>query len=78
MPKVFISYSHDSNEHCDFIRGISDRMRREDGLDCQIDQYINGSPPEGWKLWMENQIEQADFVLLVCTPNYLKRYRGEE
>jgi len=78
MPKVFISYSHDSKEHRDFVRGISDRMRLEDGLDCQIDQYIIGSPPEGWQRWMENQIEQADFVLLVCTPNYLKRYRGEE
>lgn len=78
MPKVFISYSYDSKEHRDFVRGISDRMRAKDGLDCQIDQYVNGSPPEGWLRWMETQIEQADFVLLVCTPNYLKRYRGEE
>ena len=78
MPKVFISYSHDSKEHRDFVLGISDRMRAKDGLDCQIDQYVNGSPPEGWLRWMETQIEQADFVLLVCTPNYLKRYRGEE
>lgn len=78
MPKVFISYSHDSKEHGDFVCSLSDRMRREGGLDCHVDQYINGSPPEGWQRWMENQIEQADFVLLVCTPNYLKRYRGEE
>ncbi len=75
MPKIFISYSHDSDEHRDFVRAISDRMRGE-GLDCQIDQYINGFPPEGWQHWMEKQIELADFVLLVCTPNYLKRYRG--
>lgn len=77
MPKVFISYSHDSDEHRDFVRAISNRMRDE-GLECQIDQYITGSPPEGWHRWMEKQIEQVDFVLLVCTPNYLKRYRGEE
>jgi hypothetical protein len=27
---------------------------------------------------MERQIEQADFILIVCTAAYLRRYRGEE
>jgi tetratricopeptide (TPR) repeat protein len=77
MPKVFISYSHDSDAHREFVRGISDRLRSE-GLDCLIDLYVNGFPPEGWQRWMENQIESADFVLLVCTETYLRRYRGQE
>ncbi|MFI0400008.1 MAG: SEFIR domain-containing protein [Thiolinea sp.] len=77
MTKIFISYSHDSEMHREFVRGISDRLRQE-GLDCLIDQYINGFPPEGWQCWMENQIEAADFVLLVCTEAYLRRYRGQE
>ena len=73
-PRVFISYSHDSDLHRQFVLDISDRLRQE-GLDCLIDQYVNGTPPEGWQCWMEDQIEQADFVLLVCTANYLQRYR---
>ena len=77
MCKVFISYSHDSPPHRDFVRGLADRLRT-DGLDCLIDQYVNGSPPEGWQRWMENEVEAADFVLLVCTPTYLKRSRGED
>lgn len=77
MTRVFISYSHDSDAHRDFVRGVSDRLRT-DGLECLIDQYINGFPPEGWQRWMENQIEAADFVLLVCTETYLRRYRGQE
>ena len=77
MSKIFISYSHDSQPHCDFVRGIADRLRK-DGLDCMIDQHINGTPPEGWLRWMEKQIDAADFVLLMCTPDYLKRYLGEE
>ena len=77
MTKVFISYSHDSDAHREFVRGISDRLRNE-GLDCLIDLYVNGFPPEGWQRWMENQIEAADFVLLVCTETYLRRYRGQE
>ncbi len=77
MTKVFISYSHDSDEHRDFVRSISDRFRKE-GLDCLIDLYLNGFPPEGWQRWMESQIESADFVLLVCTETYLRRYRGQK
>ncbi|MEZ5476442.1 MAG: TIR domain-containing protein [Thiolinea sp.] len=60
MTKVFISYSHDSDEHRDFVRGIVERLRQQ-GLDCQLDQYVNGFPPEGWPLWMENQIEAGGF-----------------
>ena len=77
MTKVFISYSHDSDTHREFVRGIADRLRRE-GVDCLIDRYVNGFPPEGWPRWMESQIEAADFVLLVCTETYLRRYRGQE
>ena len=44
-PKVFISYSHDSLEHSNRVRELSDRLR-EDGIDCILDQY-EVSPPEG-------------------------------
>lgn len=77
MGRVFISYSHDSDSHGQFVRALSDRLRG-DGLDCCIDQYVNGFPPEGWQDWMERQIEAADFVLVVCTPLYLRRFRGED
>ena len=74
--KIFISYSHDSTRHSQWVLDLSNHLRNE-GLDCQLDQYINGFPPEGWQRWMEKQIEQADFVLIVCTPLYLQRYKGE-
>ena len=75
--RVFISYSHDTAEHRAFVLALANRLRG-DGLDCQIDQYVLGFPPEGWQRWMENWIEQADFVLIVCTPLYLQRYRGND
>ena len=74
---VFISYSHDSDAHRAFALSLANRLR-EDGLDCRIDQYVNGFPAEGWQRWMENQIEQADYVLIVCTSRYLQRYRGQD
>ena len=67
-PKVFISYSHDSDEHIDRVVDLSNRLR-ENGIDCQIDQYEE-SPPEGWPRWMTKQIKGARFVLVVCTEKY--------
>jgi nucleoside phosphorylase len=75
-PKVFISYSHDSQEHKDRILELADRFR-EDGIDCNIDQYED-SPTVGWQRWMLNQLEAADFVLVVCTEQYDRRFRGHE
>lgn len=75
-PKVFISYSHDSQEHKERILELADRFR-EDGIDCNIDQYED-SPAEGWQRWMLNQVEAADFVLVVCTEQYHRRFRGHE
>lgn len=75
-PRIFISYSHDSDNHREFVRQLANRLRG-DGLDCRIDQYINGFPEAGWQRWMEDQVEQVDYVLIVCTPAYLQRFRGK-
>jgi tetratricopeptide (TPR) repeat protein len=75
-PRVFISYSHDSREHMDGVLDLSNRLRTA-GIDCHIDQYEE-SPPEGWPQWTLNQFEAADFVLVVCTENYERRFRGKE
>jgi TIR domain len=78
MPiSVFISYSHESDAHRDRVRGLADSLRG-DGVDCFIDQYLEASPPEGWPLWTEKQIEKADFVVLVCTATYHRRVMKEE
>jgi hypothetical protein len=75
-PKLLISYSHDSPEHMARVLALSDRLRAE-GVDSQLDQYET-SPPEGWPRWTLNQIEWADFVLVVCTATYNRRFRGME
>jgi hypothetical protein len=37
-PTVFISYSHDSEEHADLVRGLGASLSR-DGCECRIDAY---------------------------------------
>lgn len=74
--RVFISYTHDSDGHMKRVFELSERLRF-DGVDCNIDQY-EVSPSEGWPPWMRKQIKDADFVLVICTEDYLKRYEGLE
>jgi SEFIR domain len=74
--KVFISYSHDSQEHKDRVRKLFDQLWT-DGIICSLDQYED-SPVDGWERWMMNQVETADFVLVVCTKQYNLRFRGNE
>ena len=76
-PRVFISYSHDSDAHRKRVLALSERLR-EDGIDADLDQYVKGTPPEKWPRWMLNRLDWADFVLLVCTPTYYHRFRGHE
>ncbi|MCH9699384.1 MAG: TIR domain-containing protein [Gammaproteobacteria bacterium] len=73
--KVFISYSHDSDEHRKWVQSLSDRLR-EDGVETILDQYLDSSPAEGWPRWMMNGIEAADKVLCICTEKYDQRFRG--
>ena len=37
-PRVFISYSHDSDEHRELVHGLHASLSR-DGCDCQLDVY---------------------------------------
>ncbi len=75
-PKVLISYSHDSSAHKVRVLRLADRLVA-DGIDVILDQYA-GVPPEGWPQWMEREVEAANFVLVVCTETYLRRFKGQE
>jgi hypothetical protein len=75
-PTVFISYSHDSKEHRGKVLAFSNRLRK-DGINAIIDQYED-SPTEDFPRWMEKQIRNADFVILICTENYYRRVTGKE
>lgn len=74
-PRVFISYSHDSELHRSRVLKLAQRLR-EDGVEAWIDQFEN-PPNEGWPRWMQKQLTTACFVLLVCTETYRRRFEGE-
>ncbi|MCH9028068.1 MAG: toll/interleukin-1 receptor domain-containing protein, partial [Bacteroidetes bacterium] len=76
MGKVFISYSHDSEEHANRVLSFSNQLVKN-GIDCILDQYVD-APPEGWPRWMDQNIKNSDFVLMICTDNYYNRVMGKE
>ena len=76
-PSAFISYSHDSDDHAGRVLELADALRGR-GINVILDQYVHPAPEEGWPRWMDRNLDEAQFVLMVCTATYRRRVRGEE
>ena len=74
--RVFLSYSLDNELHQQNILKLAQRLRN-DGIDAWIDQFTP-FPAEGWPRWMEQQIAQAQFVVIIVTETYARRFGGKE
>jgi hypothetical protein len=75
-PRVLISYSHDSPAHKERTLELAQSLRG-DGIDARIDQFVP-APAQGWPQWMEDELRQADFVIVVCTKSYRRRFEATE
>lgn len=67
-PKVFISYSWDSDEHKAWVVDLATRLR-SNGVDAILDRW-NVRPGEELPAFMEASIRESNFVVLICTPKY--------
>ena len=70
-PKVFVSYSREGSEHEHWVRELAASLRRN-GVDAALDQW-DLRPGSDVTLFMESQIRDSDFVILVCTPTYAQK-----
>jgi hypothetical protein len=78
LKRVFISYSHDNDEHSERVEALADRLK-QDQVPVVIDRdKLPGGPSEGWPAWSERQVVDADIVLVVCTALYSERYEGNQ
>ena len=75
-PTAFITYTHETVEHDTRVLDLAKNLRA-DGVACEIDRF-EVSPPEGWPLWTLKKTEELDFVIVVCTETYARRFRGNE
>jgi hypothetical protein len=71
VPKVFISYSHDSQQHKDWVLRLASELRTN-GIDAKLDQW-DLSPGQDIAAFMARGIRTADRVLLICTGPYVSK-----
>jgi len=71
QPKVFISYSWDSEDHKSWVRHLATKLQ-ENGVKVFFDQW-DTYPGIDILKYMETSIREVDFVLLICTPNFAKK-----
>ena len=76
-PRVFVSYSQDSVDHTGRVLELADALRGR-GIDVILDQYVHPEPEEGWPRWMDRSLDEAKFVVMVCTETYRRRVMGLE
>ncbi len=68
-PTVFISYAHEGNLG-ERVAELSDWLQ-DKGVQVITDHpYKNRPPEEGWRAWMQHNIEDCDLVLIVCSKRY--------
>jgi len=70
-PKVFISYSHDSQEHKKWVQDLAIRLRNN-GVDAIIDQW-ELRPGDDLPHFMETHLADSDYVIMVCTDKYVEK-----
>ncbi|WP_197151311.1 toll/interleukin-1 receptor domain-containing protein [Synechococcus sp. CBW1108] len=67
-PSVFISYSHDSDSHKDWVYQLACELVKN-GVEVTLDQWDIQLGSNIHK-FMEKGLTNADRVLVVCTDNY--------
>lgn len=71
IPKVFISYSHDSVEHKQWVGDFASNLVKN-GVDTVLDQWSLSFGDDVAK-FMENGVADSDKVLMICTEPYVTK-----
>ncbi len=76
IPKAFISYSHDTQQHKKWVLELATRLRNN-GIDAILDQFelqAGDDVPH----FMETHLANSNKILMICTDRYVeKANKGE-
>ncbi len=70
-PKIFMSYSHDSFEHKQWVVNLATRLVHS-GVDVALDAWSLG-PGDDLPHFMETQLASSDRIIMICTENYVQK-----
>ena len=68
--QVFVSYAHESPQFRQQVLELAEFLRTRGVAVITDHPYENRPPKQGWRSWMLHQLEDADQVLVVCSPKY--------
>ncbi|MGA6167493.1 tetratricopeptide repeat protein [Amycolatopsis magusensis] len=67
-PRIFVSYAHDCAEHQEQVLAFCALLTRS-GVEVHVDAWYTGQRRD-WYAWMHEQIDLADFVVVIASPGY--------
>jgi hypothetical protein len=70
-PRAFLSYAWENEGHRQWVRDFATRLR-EDGVNVTLDQW-DLQPGDQLPAFMEREVRENDYVIIVCTPTYTER-----
>ncbi len=70
-PKVFVSYSHDSQDHKKWVLDFATRLRSS-GVDAILDQW-ELKPGDDLPHFMETHLANSDYILMICSDRYVTK-----
>lgn len=70
-PRVFISYSHDSAQHKEWVLSFATTLRQR-GVDVVLDQW-DLKPGNDLPHFMETELARSDFALMICSERYVEK-----
>jgi hypothetical protein len=70
-PRVFISYSWESEEHKQWVRSLAERLTKN-GVNVRLDQW-HIVPGQSLTQFMEAEVHACEFVLVICTKDYCRK-----
>ncbi len=71
-PKLFISYSHDNEEHKRWVLKLATDLRQHMGVDVVLDQWDLRIGSD-LSLFMEQGLSAAALVMCVCSDDYVRK-----
>ena len=71
IPKLFISYSHDTLEHKKWVLDLATRLRNN-GIDAILDQW-ELSPGDDLPHFMETNLSSSNYIIIICTQKYVDK-----
>ena len=70
-PTVFVSYAHEEAAHDQWVLKLAAELRNN-AVDASLDAW-DLIPGQDTTYFMESQIRNSDFVILICTPRYAEK-----